>query len=235
MADSRESISLADYWRMFKAKGIRLPFNYFLEVHLFDLLHGTDTRTWLPREQFQGRPSNFEHGTYYMCSWTSAVDRAFRFIRTHLGNQFESFSFVDIGCGKGKVPIAWSLACRRRHLRQRILGIDYYEPFIALAMDNARNANTQHVSFQCADAAAFDYGALGKRLIVYLYNPFDAPMMRRVLAQLEENEVVIAYNNPVHSDVVAGFGYENIAEFCGFHANQHTQIFKKRFLSGGQA
>ena len=124
---------LDDYWRMFKARGLRLPPTYFLNTHLFDLLHGTDTSFWLPRAAHASEPVNFDHGIYYMASWTSEIKRSFRFLSS-VDSRFSEFSFLDIGCGKGKVNIVWQQLLKRIGKVQPVCGIDYYEPLVRVAI-----------------------------------------------------------------------------------------------------
>jgi hypothetical protein len=47
---TKVNFGFPDYWRIFKKYGPRLPLTYFLEAHLFDLIHKTNTQTWLPKD-----------------------------------------------------------------------------------------------------------------------------------------------------------------------------------------
>lgn len=221
------TFGLADYWRMLKARGPRLPIAYFLEAHLFDLRHGVDTHRWLPKDEFEETPENFEHGVLYMVSWTSAVRRAFRFVRARLGARFEGYAFLDIGCGKGKVVLAWTRECRRAGLSQAIHGLDYYAPFVELARANHRRMFGSEGSFVCGDATKLQPGRFGKKLIVYLYNPFDRPILEAVLDRLAGTDTIVVYNNPLHADALTAKGWALVHETRGFHPNTWTMIFER--------
>lgn len=222
------SFGLSDYWRMLLARGPRMPWRYFREAHLFDLVHGTDTHERVTLDRFDERPEGaFEHGVLYMCSWTSEVIRSLRVVRAMLGERFERHAFVDIGCGKGKVPIVWSRECARLGLAQRIVGIDYIGSFVRTARRNAARLEAADIAFVQADAAAFDYTTIGNPLIVYLYNPFDATLLERVLRRLRALDTVLVYNNPVHADVPVAAGWRPVHERRGFHPNQHTLVYRR--------
>ena len=58
----------------------------------------------------------------------------------------ETTRVLDLGCGKGAVSI--NLA---RELGFHILGIDFFEPFLAEAMEKARELGVEKLcSFECA-------------------------------------------------------------------------------------
>lgn len=224
---SRPRFGLPDYWRMLSKRGPRLPVLYFLNAHLFDLLHRTDTHVWLPKEQYASRPENFEHGVLYMSSWTREIKRSFHALRA-LAGDLGMFTFVDIGCGKGKVVLLWQKLLARSGIRQTVYGIDYYPPFIATARENSGKMFSHPGNFLYADATTLDYSRFGKKLVVYLYNPFGEVILRKVLQRLKNADVFVIYNNPVHADVFPEFGYELVYEHAGLYPNSQTKIFRKR-------
>ena len=91
---------LKNYYRMFKKRGVKLPILYFLNVHLFDILHKTDTQIWLPKHSYNKNLRNLKFGVLYMAAWTDAINWSFNFCK--LNKNFKDFKLVDIGCGKGK-------------------------------------------------------------------------------------------------------------------------------------
>jgi SAM-dependent methyltransferase len=226
MLSRKSGFSIKDYWRMFVARGIRLPIYYFLQSHLFDLIYKTDTHTWLPKENYEEVPKNFEHGVLYMCSWTSEVKRIFKIVQTILGNEFSDYTFLDIGCGKGKVAIIWNCECRKRGVKQSIYGIDYYKSFIKIAQQNHQRIFNEQGNYLHLDATQINQSDFGERLIVYLYNPFDEIILGKVLDNLIMLKTIIIYNNPVHSNLLLEKGWNVVHQHSGFHPNQHTIIYQ---------
>ena len=196
----------------------------FQERDRFDMVYGTNTTTPLAKTGFHDIP-NLAHGKAYMASWTSEIEKSFSLIHGVLGKAFPLYSFIDIGCGKGKVPIVWRLECQRLGLKQRIIGIDYYPPFIDLAQSNHHKVFGTPGEFICADAESINYGSLGSALITYLYNPFDDQIMNAALKALRRLPCIVIYNIPTHTDLLGQHGFELIHARGGKNQNQTTHIY----------
>ncbi len=218
--------SVHDYWRMFAKRGIRLPLSYFLNAHLFDLIHKTDTHAWVPKESYSTRPPNFDDGVLYMTSWTSEVKRVYRFL---LRRQLlpEDYVFLDLGCGKGKVCLLWKrLEPKNSGSGTSIIGLDYYEPLIETARENHRKMYNSEGSFFVSDVTSFDFEHFQKPLIVYAYNPFGADTMASVASRLVPGTLFI-YSNPVHSKIFRRSEFETVFQHSGWHPTAQTTIFRK--------
>ena len=223
-----------DYLRAVRKRGLWHTANYFFNAHLFDLRHGTDTNVWLWRQHFTPPPPNIDHGVCYMASWTSEIRRSFRFLAANLEG-FSSFAFVDVGCGKGKAVLVWQRQLDAIGSTQAVHGIDHYSPLIDVARRNHSKVFGRPGDFACADAAAFDFGVFGPRLILYLYNPFDEEILGNVLRRVSGKDVCIVYTNPVHADAVAQFGYAPVYEHRGWFPITHTKIFASEGAMPGAA
>jgi len=194
------------------------------ERERFDMEYGTNTMVPLAKSGFNDVP-NLAHGKPYMASWTSEIEKSFDVLRNHLGKRMGLYTFIDIGCGKGKVPIVWRLKAQAVGLAPRILGIDYHTPFVDMARANHRAVFGTPGDFMVCDAAAMDYGSLGNGLIAYLYNPFDGVLLDKVLARLRTIPCVLIYNIPTHADRVPVHGFSVIHERNGANQNQATIIY----------
>ena len=222
----------ADLIRLIARKSPRLIWTNITERVLFDLTNGVDTIRQTPKSGFPETLNNLQHGLHYSSSWTGEIRFGFETVRARLGAEFERYTFIDLGCGKGKVQIVWEKLLRRHRLRQPVLGLDYYDSLLAVAEANHRKALGRDGRFICADASAFDYATLGTRLIVYLYNPFDAVVLQGVVDALGDSDVLVIYNNPVHADVLLASGYQVLKDKPGFHPQAHTTVFERRPLEG---
>lgn len=116
-------------------------------------------------------------------------------------------SFVDIGCGKGRV-----LCCAARRNLHKVVGIEV-NPILA---DDAR-LNAAGLRGRCSPievftgpAEEFDYSAA---TVLYLYNPFGVPIMEKVFKALSASyerrprKIKIAYVNCVHESVLEATGW----------------------------
>jgi SAM-dependent methyltransferase len=199
----------------------------YQERERFDMEYGTNTHVPLAVTGFHA-VDNLQHGKAYMASWTSEIRKSFSSVLALLGTDLRRHVFIDIGCGKGKVPIVWRLECQTRGISQRVCGIDYYPPFIRIARANHQTVFATPGEFAVADAAAFDYAALDGPLVAYLYNPFDAKLLARVLGKLRNIPAIIVYNIPTHAEVMEGMGLRLLESRTGNNQNESTMIFSNQ-------
>ena len=43
---NKKYFDIKNYFKMYRARGFRLVFEYFIHNHLFDIFNGTDTHAW---------------------------------------------------------------------------------------------------------------------------------------------------------------------------------------------
>jgi len=198
--------------------------NNFRQRKLFDLKYGTDTATNFMKPEFKPVP-NLEHGKHYMASWTKEVVHAYKIARNFLGPSFSAYQFIDLGCGKGKACLVWRLQCMKDKVKQDVLGVDYYPPFIDIARENSKKIFGDSGHFLMAGAETINYQGFDKPLIIYLYNPFDAVILAKTLDKLLELPVLVIYNIPSHRSTLIHYGYQLLYVKQGHNQNEDTQIF----------
>ncbi|WP_139209131.1 class I SAM-dependent methyltransferase [Aquisalimonas asiatica] len=168
-----------------------IPRNVLHRLTDFDRRHGTDTAV-----EATGRAGLPEAHEPYEA--TSAY--LFHGIIRRLSADPRTFTFVDLGSGKGKV-----LLLAAHYPFRRIIGVEYDARLSATAAANARRyrhprRRVDRVETRCADAGAFDFP--DGNLLIYMFNPFKAAVMVRVLANLETalrrtpRTVLVVYRNP---------------------------------------
>lgn len=164
----------------------------------FDRRHGVDTGGIIPQADLDVVTPNWVHGSAYVA--TSPID--FGEVLAPYGLDLARTSFVDLGCGKGRVLLmAAALPFAR------VVGVEYSEQLSAIARDNLaryrgpRAAAMLEVVTGDATAYAFPPGDL----VVFMYHPFDDVVMRRVVASLEAamggapRKLVVLYFKPVYA------------------------------------
>ena len=129
----------------------------------------------------------------------------------------ETTTFVDIGAGMGRVVL---LAARRPF--HAGVGVELSPALVAVARDNLVAADdprrvARDVRIVRADAAryAFPRGDL----VVYLYNPFRAPVLQALLRRLQRGaarEVVLLYHTPVERATIDADGAFALLADVGF-------------------
>jgi len=162
----------------------------------FDRRFHVDTAGELSLEEVGIRGAEIERGHgRYRPVWSSVFHQAL----AALPIEFERFTFVDYGSGKGKALL---LASDYRFAE--IVGIEFARPLHDIASRNlsAYSSPAQRcrkLSSQCLDAAQFIPPE--RPLVCFFFNPFDDATMRTVLGALAESarraprEIFLVYCN----------------------------------------
>lgn len=141
-----------------------------------------------------------------------------RLILRHLELQ-PSDVFVDIGCGKGRVP-----CCAARHEVKQVIGVDLSADLCQDARANAKRLRRRKapIVVKTLRAHEFDYSAA---TVLFMFDPFGASTMATVLAKIgsdtEGRSVRIAYANPTEEAV---FRQEHWLERREFWAKESTGL-----------
>lgn len=86
------------------------------------------------------------------------------------------FTFLDLGCGKGRALLVAS-----RLPFQKILGVEISPTLAAIAGENAR-AGARPIEVHEGDAAEFPIPS--GPFVIFMYHPFEAPVMRKVVQNI---------------------------------------------------
>lgn len=118
-----------------------------------------------------------------------------------LAIEFEQFSFLDLGSGKGR-----TLLMASDYPFRRIVGVELVPELHRVAQENlARYRSARQKCFRleaiCRDAADFPFPI--EPLVIYLFDPLPRSGLKRVVAELEASlrahprEVFVLYHNPL--------------------------------------
>lgn len=144
---------------------------------------------------------NFVHGVRYSASGESII----RWCIENCGMPYSETTFVDVGCGKGRVLIVATMYPFRR-----IVGVEYSPQLAAICRQNLDKLNiSQKCELNVRDAVDFVFPK--ENLLVFLYNPFDSTILKNVLTRLAaiRQTVRIAHLGPGH-DVIQQSGLARI-------------------------
>ena len=122
-------------------------------------------------------------------------------LRQEQGFDFHNFVFVDLGSGKGR-----TLLMATDYPFRRIVGVELLPALNEIALGNLgkyRSEAQKCFALQsiCGDAAEFTFP--NEPTVLYLFNPFPEPGLRRVIANLEQNlrersrAMYVLYHNPL--------------------------------------
>jgi SAM-dependent methyltransferase len=186
-------------------KGVERP-----ALHPFDGEYGTDTSGLVSGGGlFSGHQHDRFSTAYYGVS-PSRMRRAVAHWRKTAGTLgVEEYSFVDIGSGKGRaMMLASELPFRE------VVGVELSAELHQVAEKNLeiwREAGRAVCPMRLVQGDALGLGLPEGRLLIFLYNPFLAPMMRRLLERVEavaggrRGEIDLLYVVPQQEAVFAEF------------------------------
>lgn len=137
---------------------------------------------------------------------------------------FRRFTFIDVGCGKGR-----ALLMASEYPFRRIVGVEILPSLSQAASGNTRDYKSptqqcSQVEVVCADARNFELPP--EPLVLYLFNPLPEPALREFTARLEDSltrfprEVWLVYCNPLLEEAVA-----RSRAFQKISTPQHFSIF----------
>jgi len=107
--------------------------------------------------------------------------------------------FLDLGCGKGRL-----LALAARQPFRKIIGVDISDKLCARAERNLRRlrGTLQCQDFEVIKCDAADYEVPPEVTVIFLFNPFGAPVIARVVENIKKSliatprKLVIIYGHP---------------------------------------
>ncbi|MGA7262551.1 MAG: class I SAM-dependent methyltransferase [Stellaceae bacterium] len=144
----------------------------------FDLFHNVDTGSGWPAQSGDIVSPNRDKAVPYDPAPWRTLRRSLK-----LGSlRANGFTFVDVGCGKGKVLLS-ALALSFK----RIVGVEFSPVLCRIAKNNLANARFVRqrcfaVQVSCSDAV--DYPIPNEPTIFFFHNPFTYEVMEIVLGNI---------------------------------------------------
>ncbi len=181
-----------------------------VERHPFDVAHGVDTSGLIGGGDLA---SGHAHDVYITAYAGVPPSRFNASIRRWLESSPvalpESYTFVDLGCGKGRAVMLAS----QLHFREAV-GVELSPELARVAEANVaiwKQAGRAAGPVRIVQGDATEFELPPGPCFVYMANPFGAPVMRRLLAKLEARAaggggtLDIMYQNPEQEAVFAEF------------------------------
>jgi hypothetical protein len=159
-------------------------------IHPFDQMHGVDTSGLVPAKHLATGHANDEHVTaYYGVAPSILRNLINQWRETIPAHPISSYTFIDIGAGKGR----GLLVASEYHFR-KVIGIELNPALAATARANVAHWVASHSADSTADPIAcievlqqdaleFDFPRTPT--LLFLFHPFEAPVLRRLLRRIE--------------------------------------------------
>ena len=166
------------------------------EERKFDRKHGVDTAGTLQPHELDIRPDDVAWSHRY----EGGRPRETREVLSCLGIPYHEYTFVDIGCGKGRAFLVAS-----DFPFKKIIGVELSAELTQIARENIeryRSRKQQCRDFEVVCTNATEYVIPSGPVVLYLHNPFEAPVMKVFLENIgrslgaEHRALVAVYLNP---------------------------------------
>jgi len=185
----------------------------------FDRQYGTDTSAIVETFELGLTGPNADKAVRYEPAHVSDVERALAALEV----DHPRTTLVDLGSGKGR-----TLLLASRYPFKRLVGVELAPALHAVAVENVRRwkaaGRDGEFSLECVDATRFEPPP--GDLAYYLFNPFGAPVLERVVQRLVDSlaasprEASIVYVFPAHRAVIEATG-----RFRAQHEDPRFTIF----------
>jgi SAM-dependent methyltransferase len=174
-------------------------------VHPFDLQNGTDTGGYYPSSELHGKTLSSLYTTAYYGIAPSALSSAL----SSLHINYCEFTFADVGCGKGR-----AMMVAAQFPFHRLWGVEISPELCEIARANLALrpewANRSSIILEDAASVTYPHGPL----LILMFHPFMAPVLRRVLANLQRQlrksprtTYVLYASNPRYTQVLERFPF----------------------------
>jgi len=176
-------------------------------MYWFDIKYSLDTSSFKFMHELEIESENKEYGIVYM----PTDYQIFRNVFKKLNCNFEKFTFVDFGCGKGKVLLLAS-----DYGFKKLKGIEFSKELCDICTHNInkfqkrkKELNIQVIFNDCAE-----YNIDPEDNFFYFYNPFESVVFKRVLDNIDQSilkykrKVFIVYIKPLCSNLFINRPYK---------------------------
>ena len=165
----------------------------------FDLEHGTETSGLEPLWKLSIDSPNARYGERYEATTPQELLAVLQFLSLPV----KEFSFIDLGCGKGR-----TLIVAARYGFGKVIGVEFAQELAATAQANLASQELHNTVVLQIDAVQFAFPPGGK--VIYLYNPFSSEVLSRVLDNLRpcsEENLYVVYKSPRCAALLDGCGF----------------------------
>jgi SAM-dependent methyltransferase len=161
-------------------------------LHPFDQVHGTDTSGLVPASDLVTGHENDEHVTAYYGVAPSILRTLIdRWLATDPPHHITDYTFLDVGAGKGRAVLLASEFPFRR-----VVGVELNAAMAAIAQANVDLWRRDHKADPTATVIApirivhgdaLEYELPKHPTLVFLFHPFEAPVLKLFLRQIESS------------------------------------------------
>jgi SAM-dependent methyltransferase len=159
-------------------------------IHPFDQMHGVDTSGLVPAKHLVTGHANDEHVTaYYGVAPSILRSLIAQWRETIPPHPISSYTFIDIGAGKGR-----GLLVASEYRFRKVIGIELNPELAAVARTNVAHWTQSHAAditaprlapIEVLEQDALDFTFPTTPTLLFLFHPFEAPVLKQLLRRIE--------------------------------------------------
>lgn len=176
-------------------------------IHPFDHIHGVDTSGLVPaRHLLTGHP-NDEHVTAYYgvapSILRSLIDQWRETIPPH---PISSYTFVDVGAGKGRGVLVAS-----EYRFRKVVGIELNPQLASIARSNTRHwmrtreadpTSDRIAPIEILEQDALEFELAATPTLIFMFHPFEAPVLEQFIDRIHTQLAVRPKSRPPALDLI---------------------------------
>ena len=170
---------------MARRKAVAVP------VHPFDEMHGVETGGLIPAgDLVTGHSSDAYVTAYYGVAPSIVRNLVELWQETNPAHPIERYTFVDIGAGKGRaILVASELPFKQ------VIGVELNPMMADIAQQNVDHwiesrkddpTANRHAPVRLVEQDALDFDFPKTPCVAFLFHPFEAPLMKKLLMSMEK-------------------------------------------------
>ena len=176
-------------------------------IHPFDQIHGVDTSGLVPaRHLLTGHPNDDHVTAYYGVAPSilrSLIDRWRETVPPH---PISSYTFVDIGAGKGRGVLVAS-----EYRFRRVLGVELNPQLAAIARGNAEHWTCTRAAdptseplapIEILEQDALEFELPATPTLIFMFHPFEAPVLQQFIERIHTQLAARQKSRPPALDLI---------------------------------
>jgi len=193
-----ETVRLAGRFALtFTPAGFRARQARLTADRAFDATYGVETGGIIPLEALHVPSANRLHGVRYEPINPHEFHELMR-----LAGEVEGRTFIDFGAGKGR-----ALLLAAEYPFRKILGVEFVPQLVEICRRNLaayHNPQRRCCDIEIREGDAAELVLPEGPLILFFYNPFDSPVMARVVdnvrhsLEAQPRPITVIYHTPKH-------------------------------------
>jgi SAM-dependent methyltransferase len=208
-------------------RGVADTLRYVLDNYLFKLKYPSlNIGGLIQLDKLSIKGDNKKKGVFYF----GATSHYFRKIISHIHEMdMHNASFIDFGCGKGKV-----LALAAEKGIKHIAGVEFARELFDICIKNISLLKKKFpdTEFAVSHEDACNYDIPMGATIFFLNNPFNRDVMQTVIGNIENSlrehkrKIYIIYFNPVDADLFIEKGFNQLSNILSRNNTEAILLVK---------